>query len=388
MRLLIFGAGYVGYAYALYFSKNFDVEIYDPDEDKVKKINNKLFLFSDSELKVARKYNIDHSHLSAKSDLNEIEGDFDVAIIATPTDYDDELNNFDTDSVIKSLIYIKNNLRCPVIIKSTVPYGFCEKITKKLDLKNVIFSPEFLREGSSVYDLFNPSRIIFGYNKEIPSKILKLFSNYNIDKEYIITMGYCEAESVKLFSNTFLAMRVSYFNELDSFCFEKSINVADVIKGVCMDNRIGDYYNNPSFGYGGYCLPKDTKQMLSNFDTIPQSIISAIVNSNATRKEFITNKIIDKNPKTVGIYKLAMKAGSDNYRASSIIDIIKGILNHNIRCIIYEPLINDDVFMGCSVIQNFKNFEEESDLIISNRFDNNIPKNHHKVFSRDISSRD
>ena len=388
MRLLIFGAGYVGYAYALYFSKNFDVEIYDPDEDKVKKINSKSFLFSDSELKVARKYNIDHSLLSAKSDLNAIEGEFDLAIIATPTDYDDVLNNFDTNSVTESLIYIKNNLGCPVIIKSTVPYGFCEKIINQLDLKNLIFSPEFLREGSAVYDLFNPSRIILGYSKKIPSKIMKLFSNYNIDKEYIITMGYCEAESVKLFSNTYLAMRVSYFNELDSFCFEKSINVADVIKGVSMDNRIGDYYNNPSFGYGGYCLPKDTKQMLSNFDTIPQSMISAIVNSNVTRKKFITNKIIDKNPKTVGIYKLVMKEGSDNYRASSIIDIIKGLLNQNIRCIIYEPLINDDIFMGCSVIQNFNNFEEESDLIISNRFDNNISKNHHKVFSRDISSKD
>jgi UDPglucose 6-dehydrogenase len=313
----------------------------------------------------------------------------DYIVIATPTDYDDSKDSFNTDSLEKViedvLVYSKDST---IIIKSTVPIGFTERIKEKLKTNNLIFSPEFLREGSALHDNLYPSRIIIGEKSERAQKFYELLLEGAIKKDIeVLFTNSSEAESIKLFSNSYLAMRVSFFNELDSFAEHNNLDTEKIIKGLSLDSRIGSHYNNPSFGYGGYCLPKDTKQLKSNFNDIPNSIIDAIVDSNLTRQDFIVNSIINKNPSVVGIYRLIMKSGSDNFRDSAVLQIINRLRDSNIIVIIYEPALDDyehDNFLGSKVVKNLEEFKKSADLIIANRLSSEITDVKEKIYSRDI----
>ncbi|EHT8106282.1 UDP-glucose/GDP-mannose dehydrogenase family protein, partial [Campylobacter jejuni] len=350
MKIVIVGIGYVGLANAILFSKNNENEVVllDIDENKIQSINNHKSPIKD---KLIEKFFVQNiSKLHATSNIKEAYFNADFAVIATPTDYDEQLNFFDTRSIENVLKDIKNiNSKINVIIKSTVPIGYTKTIKQKFNMSNIVFSPEFLREGSALYDSLYPSRIIIGdksvLGKTIGDLFLKNIEKKNVD---IFYMDSDEAESVKLFSNTYLAMRVGFFNEVDSYARKHNLNSADIIKGISADDRIGKYYNNPSFGYGGYCLPKDTKQLLANFYNIPNSLIKAIVETNEIRKKFITQLILEKKPNILGIYRLIMKQNSDNFRNSVIIDIIKYLqeYNSNIELIIYEPLVKEKKFLN------------------------------------------
>ena len=312
----------------------------------------------------------------------------DYIIVATPTNYDDVKGFFDTSSVEKAISEsIEYNENATIVIKSTIPFGFTDLLRNSLNKKNIFFSPEFLRETKALYDNLYPSRIIVG---DISTEAIKFgemlleCSQKNVSDTTVLTMTSKEAEAVKLFSNTYLAMRVSFFNELDSFGEINEISTKKIIDGVCLDPRIGNYYNNPSFGYGGYCLPKDTKQLLENFKGIPNSLIKATVESNETRKNFIVDSIINKSPKTIGIYRLIMKDGSDNYRESAVLDILEKIKNKGIKVLLYEPFILEDEFIGAKVENNIYNFIKSSDLIIANRVSDDLNHVMEKVYSRDL----
>ena len=383
--ITIIGSGYVGMSLSVLLGKgNNHVKILEIDKDKVKKINDGLSTVKDEliEKHLAR----DKLSISATLDPREALTDADYFIVATPTNYDEETNKFDTESVKSSIEKIlKFSKKGTIIIKSTIPIGYTEYLKEEFRTDRIIFSPEFLREGNALYDNLYPSRIIIGDNTQTAVSFAEMLKNLSLKKSTkIIYMSSREAEAVKLFSNTYLAMRVAFFNELDSFAMENKLETFNLISGISEDPRIGNFYNNPSFGYGGYCLPKDTRQLLANYKNIPQNIIQAIVDSNSTRKDYIVKEILKYKPKIVGIYQLAMKSGSDNFRSSSILSIIERIKKHNIPMIIYENQILDKSFNGVNIEKDLQIFKESCDLIITNRITDDLSDVIDKVFSRDL----
>lgn len=388
MNITVVGTGYVGLANAILLSQNNNVIALDINKDKVDKINNKQSPIVDKEIEDFLKNK--NLNLIATTDKKLAYKNPDYTIIATPTDYDVEKNFFNTatvESVIKEL-----NIECSkttIIIKSTIPVGFTEKMRKEYPNLNIIFSPEFLREGKALYDNLYPSRIIIGDKTESAKIFVNLLKEGALKTDIpMLFMDPTEAEAVKLFANTYLALRVAYFNELDTYAEMRNLDTKSIIEGVCLDPRIGDHYNNPSFGYGGYCLPKDTKQLKANFKDVPENLISAIVESNDTRKKHIANTIIEQKPKTVGIYRLTMKAGSDNFRASAIQDIINYLQFNKIKVVIHEPTLNVPVFNNLEVINDINKFKSETDIILANRKDSALKDVANKVYTRDLYGRD
>jgi UDPglucose 6-dehydrogenase len=383
-NILIFGAGYVGLSTAIALSKFHNVYLIDIDKDKVKKIKNGFMPFFDNNNNI---FSEQFNKIEAHSDISYFsEIVIDFSIIATPTDFHPASQKFDTkiveECISKSLNEFPDSL---IIIKSTVPIGFTNMQIENFNTEQIIFSPEFLREGFAISDAQNPSRIVVGSSRrDYQEKCLELLRNNNTKIESIFCSP-SEAESIKLFSNAYLALRVAFFNELDSFSMINSLDPKKIIDGICIDPRIGQYHNNPSFGFGGYCLPKDTLQLETNFENVPQNIISSVINSNATRKQFIADRILDLNIDSIGIYKLSMKKDSDNFKESSILDIAE-ILDKlpNINIYIYEPLIKEEVFHNIKIIKNLEVFINNSEIIIANRFDKVLKKHKQKVFTRDI----
>ena len=381
-KILIFGAGYVGLAYTCFFAQKFNVTVLDTNKRKIEKLKSgKSYLKEDLITSFIKKYIKNLNPIEEISDFSK----FDLALMCLPTDYDEKSNFFDTKILLDSVkMAYERGFKGLMVIKSTVPVGFTKSIQKKYKNKNIIFSPEFLREGNALSDILSPSRIVAGGDKDSCKKFCS-YIDYCLGKDvhkYII--GDAEAEAVKLFSNTYLAMRVSYFNELDSFCIEKNLNSKNIIEAVCRDERIGFHYNNPSFGYGGYCLPKDTKQLLSNYENVPQNLIESIVHANQTRKDFITKQILSTNAKRIGIFRLVMKKDSDNIRESSILGIIDNLKKEGLDIFIYEPIINEKTFNDCEIIKSFDDFKTKADLIIANRYDQLLDGIRNKLFSRDI----
>lgn len=387
MKITIAGTGYVGLSLAVLLSKEYEVIALDILSEKVNQINHRICPIKDPFIeKFFKEKNL---NLTATLNYDDALKNAEYVIISTPTNYDDKTNRFDTSSVedvIKKTIKI--NPVANIVIKSTVPVGFTENIRKKYQIKNVFFSPEFLREGKALYDNLYPSRIIIGDQTHEAHKFGKILKSCALNNPTILYMPSTEAEAVKLFANTYLALRIAYFNELDTYAESKKLKTKDIIMGVSLDPRIGNFYNNPSFGYGGYCLPKDTKQLLSNYENIPQNLIEAIVKANQTRKSHISQNILKQNPKTVGIYRLTMKSGSDNFRSSAIQDIIHILKKQGVRSIIFEPTLKKPVFNGCEVIKNLEDFANHSDIILANRLDLNIIKYKKKVYTRDLFERD
>jgi len=386
MKLAIVGSGFVGLSNAILLAQYNEVIVLDIDPEKISALNQGKSPIKDPDIE-SFLLNKD-LNFKATTDKNEAYINSDFVIIATPTDYNSITNSFNTDSVeavIRDVINI--NPTAQIIIKSTVPVGFTNGIKKKLKFEKIFFSPEFLREGSALYDNLYPSRIIIG-DKSINAQTFVdlLIQAINKKEVEVIYMSSIEAEAVKLFSNAYLAMRVSYFNELDSYAETLDLNAKNIITGVGLDPRIGSHYSNPSFGYGGYCLPKDTKQLRANFKNVPNSLIGAIVDANSIRKDFIAKSILNKNPKVVGVYRLIMKSGSDNFRESSIHGIMKRIRAKGICIIIYEPLLNEEEFMDFEVVDDLGNFKEKSDLIITNRMNSSLDDVVSKVYTRDIFS--
>lgn len=386
MKFCIVGTGYVGLSLALLISQKYEVVALDVSEKKVELINNKISPIRDNEIQDYLKNK--SSNLHATTDKIKAYSNAKYVIIATPTNFDLISGEFDTTSVenvISDCLTIEK--KASIVIKSTIPLGFTDQMRKIYKTKKIFFSPEFLRETKALYDNFYPSRIVVGDNSEDAKQFAEVLmdcSKIGRDKLKLLIMGSKEAEAVKLFSNTFLAMRISFFNELDSFAETHKISSESIIKGVSSDKRIGDYYNNPSFGYGGYCLPKDTKQLLDSFKNVPNKVIKAVVESNITRKNFIINSIIEKKPKNVGVYRLIMKDGSDNFRESAVLDIVKILQERQIKIFLYEPLMSNNFLDNVEIVENLNKFISISDLIIANRISKDLDHVMNKVYTRDI----
>ena len=383
-KITIVGSGYVGMSVAVLLAKNNDVIALDIDSFRVEQINKGLSTVVDNEIEKTLKDT--KLSLVATTDKSKAYSDADYIVIATPTDYNTETNYFDTSSVETVIAdALEYNSKALIIIKSTVPVGFTEQMKNKFVTERIVFSPEFLREGRALYDNLYPSRVIIGGECPDGKFFAKLLCDAALKTDVeTLYMRSTEAEAVKLFSNTYLAMRVSFFNELDSYALAHNLDTKSIIEGVSLDNRIGQHYNNPSFGYGGYCLPKDTKQLLANYEYVPQNLIQAIVTSNTTRKDFIADRILSQSPKTVGIYRLAMKKGSDNFRSSAVQGIMKRIKAKGIEVIIYDPLLEVDKFFNSEVVVDLVDFKSRSEIIIANRRFDELSDVSHKIFTRDI----
>ncbi|MDT2759593.1 nucleotide sugar dehydrogenase [Enterococcus xiangfangensis] len=388
MNVSIIGLGYVGLANALLLSQKEQVKAYDIVETKIEMLQKRQSPLEDKEV---------HEYLEREDLKLEFTKNFEEAvlfgdylIVATPTDYDEKKNYFDTstvEDVIEKALAIRPETT--FIIKSTVPVGYTLELQTKFKTKNIIFSPEFLREGKALYDNLHPSRIVVGECSDRGQEIAEMFKENALEEEVAVLLTHStEAEAIKLFSNTYLALRVAYFNELDTYAESRGLNSKEVIEGVGLDPRIGSHYNNPSFGYGGYCLPKDTKQLRANYEEVPSNIIGAIVEANTTRKDFIADQIIAKNPKVVGIYRLTMKANSDNFRYSSIQGVMKRIKAKGIEVVVYEPTLDSEDFFSSRVIKDFEEFKKVSDVIVSNRMEPLLKDVEEKVYTRDIFRRD
>lgn len=386
MKILVMGMGYVGLANAILLAQSNQVIGLEIDKDKVDMINEKISPLKDD-------YIIDYLKnkeldFVAKTSGQADFADADLVILALPTNYDEVAEKFDTSFLDDAIAEIKSMREdLPILIKSTIPIGYTRSKNEEYECKNIIFSPEFLREGRALYDSLNPSRIIVSDETEIGESLAALYKKESLNDPEIYLMGSCEAEAVKLFANTYLAMRVSYFNELDNFALAKGLDSKAIIEGVSADPRIGDHYNNPSFGYGGYCLPKDTKELYANYGDIPTAIMRSIIESNEVRKDFVASDILAKNPETIGIYRLVMKKGSDNFRKSAIFDVINNLKEKDANIVIYEPNLEGESFEGMKLIRNFEEFKKV-DLILANRLEDELKDVADKVYSRDLFNRD